>query len=144
MPGRPSAATLIGMEMDLRILIVDDNAPFLDAARTLLEADGMAVVALAANGAEAVAFCQALAPDLALVDVTLGAESGFAVAQRLAELAAAPAVILISTHSESDFHELIVDSPARGFLPKSELSAEAIRRLLAPSPAPSPSASSDT
>jgi two-component system, NarL family, nitrate/nitrite response regulator NarL len=124
-----AAATLSGM--DFRVLIVDDNAPFLDAARTLLEADGMAVVALAATGDEAVAFCQALQPDVALVDVTLGAESGFVVARALAEVAPSLGVILVSTHAEGDIHELIVDSPARGFLPKSELSAEAIRQLLA-------------
>jgi two-component system, NarL family, nitrate/nitrite response regulator NarL len=124
-----AAATLRGM--DFRVLIVDDNAPFLDAARTLLEADGMAVVALAATGDEAVAFCQALQPDVALVDVTLGAESGFVVARALAEVAPSLGVILVSTHAEGDIHELIVDSPARGFLPKSELSAEAIRQLLA-------------
>ncbi|HEX3802822.1 MAG TPA: response regulator transcription factor [Solirubrobacteraceae bacterium] len=119
------------MTKDLRILIVDDNARFLDAARALLEADGMSVVALASSGAEAEAFCQALRPDVALVDVTLGAESGFSVARALAEIAPLMGVILISTHAESDFHELIVDNPARGFLPKSELSADAIRRLLA-------------
>ena len=39
-------------------------------------------------------------------------------------------VILISTHAESDFADLIADSPARAFLSKSELSAGAIRRIL--------------
>jgi hypothetical protein len=39
-------------------------------------------------------------------------------------------VILISTHAEDDFAELIADSPAAGFISKSELSADAIHRLL--------------
>jgi two-component system, NarL family, nitrate/nitrite response regulator NarL len=132
MPGGAAAAKLTGMNIDLQVLIVDDNAPFLEAARTLLQADGMPVVGTASTGAEAVAFCLARQPDVALVDVMLGPESGFAVARRLAEMSPLLNVILISTHAERDFHELIVQSPARGFLSKSELSADAVRGLLAP------------
>jgi hypothetical protein len=44
--------------------------------------------------------------------------------------AADPVVILMSTYSEADFAELIAESPAAGFLPKSELSADAIRRIV--------------
>ncbi len=39
-------------------------------------------------------------------------------------------IILISTHAREDFEELIAGGPARGFLPKSALSARAIRELL--------------
>jgi two-component system, NarL family, nitrate/nitrite response regulator NarL len=123
-------------QMALRILIVDDNASFLDAARTLLEAEGMSVVALASSGAEAAAYCATLQPDVALVDVTLAAESGFTVARMLTDAFPLLDVILISTHAEADFLELITDSPARGFLPKSEFSAAAIRRVLEPPASP--------
>jgi DNA-binding NarL/FixJ family response regulator len=127
----------------LRVLIVDDNAAFLDAARTLLEAEGLSVVGLASTGSEAAAFSFALEPELALVDVTLSGESGFDVARQLSELAAPPAVILVSTHAEGDFLELINESPARGFLPKSKLSAEAIRRLMASTASAEANGSSD-
>jgi hypothetical protein len=40
------------------------------------------------------------------------------------------AVILISTHSEADFADLIAESPAAGFLSKGDLSARAIRRIV--------------
>jgi hypothetical protein len=40
-------------------------------------------------------------------------------------------VILISTHAEQDYAELIAASPAIGFLAKTALSADAIRGLLA-------------
>jgi hypothetical protein len=40
-------------------------------------------------------------------------------------------VILISTHAEQDYAELIAASPAIGFLPKTALSADAIQGLLA-------------
>ncbi len=69
-------------------------------------------------------------PDVILVDVELGAESGFELAERLDEDAFPAAVILISTHAEQDLADLIAGSPAVGFVSKSELSSEAIRDLL--------------
>jgi DNA-binding NarL/FixJ family response regulator len=113
-----------------RILIVDDNPSFLAAARSLLEAEGLLVVALASTGSEAVDLCTALHPDVALVDVTLAGESGFEVTRLLARDAPGTELILISTHDEHDYLELIAGSPVRGFLAKSELSAGSILSLL--------------
>jgi two-component system, NarL family, nitrate/nitrite response regulator NarL len=115
----------------LRCLIVDDNAGFLDAAAALLEREGVTVVGVASASADALAQARELRPDVVLVDITLGQESGFDVAQRLADTDSAhSAVILISTHAEADFADLIEEAPVAGFVPKSELSASAIRRLL--------------
>jgi CheY-like chemotaxis protein len=118
--------------MKLRCLVVDDNPSFLEAARALLERQGISVVGVASNEAEALRQSRALQPDVVLVDISLGEESGFDVARRLVEDRdeRGPAVILISTHAEADFAELIARSPAVGFLPKTELSADAIRSLL--------------
>jgi CheY-like chemotaxis protein len=115
-----------------RVLVVDDNKPFLDAARVLLEREGMAVAGVASTGACALRETAELRPDVVLVDIALAGESGFQLAQRLDELAGdqRPAVILISTHAEADFAELIAASPARGFVPKAELSAARIQRIL--------------
>jgi DNA-binding NarL/FixJ family response regulator len=118
--------------MAMRVLIVDDNRSFLEAARVLLERQGVCVVGIASTTAEALRRDAELRPEVMLVDITLGAESGFELAQRLGENGrdGRLKVILISTHAESDFADLIAESPARGFLPKSELSAEAIGRVL--------------
>ena len=117
----------------LRCLIVDDSPRFLDAARGLLERQGVTVVGVASNSAEALQRAGELRPDVTLVDINLGGESGLELARRLhgqGDQAPAP-VILISTHPEQDYAELIAASPAVGFLPKTALSAEAIRDLLA-------------
>jgi two-component system, NarL family, nitrate/nitrite response regulator NarL len=116
----------------LRCLIVDDSPRFGDEARDLLEHEGVSVVGVAASGDEAVRLAEALAPDLALVDIGLGEESGFDVARRLvdASKARAPAVIFVSTYDEREFSGRIEASPALGFIAKTELSAERIRRLL--------------
>jgi CheY-like chemotaxis protein len=118
--------------MPLAVLIVDDNRAFLDAARNLLEREGLAVVGVALTIAEALQRAGQLRPDVALVDISLAEESGFELARRLGSHGEGgrPEVILISTHAESDFADLIAESPAVGFLPKSKLSADAIRGVL--------------
>lgn len=115
--------------MTLRCLIIDDSPSFLRAARGLLERQGIAVVGTASTGAEAVALATELRPDVTLLDIDLGAESGFEIAARLHEQRSQP-VILISTHAEEDYADLIGSSSVVGFLPKVDLSADAIRDLL--------------
>ena len=117
--------------MPIRCLIVDDNQPFLDAARRLLEREGLSVAGVALTSDEAVRQAERLHPDVILVDVFLGAESGLELARTLVERDSMDAtVILISTHTRDDLVDLIAMSPAAGFLTKAELSADAIRRLV--------------
>ena len=118
--------------MTLRCLIVDDSPTFLAAARGLLERQGLGVVAVASNGSQAVQLAEEFRPDVVLLDIGLGGESGFDVARLLRSGKATTRlpVILISTLLEDDYGELISTSPAVGFLPKISLSAEAITEVL--------------
>jgi CheY-like chemotaxis protein len=118
--------------MALRALIVDDNGHFLAAARDLLQREGVDVIAVASTGAEAVRLAGELAPDVTLVDIDLGQESGFDVARALTEQGAGGGspVVLISTHAEKDFADLIAASPAVGFVSKSDLSARTLHEVL--------------
>jgi DNA-binding NarL/FixJ family response regulator len=114
----------------LRCLIVDDNGGFRDAARSLLEREQIEVVGVASNSAEARSRVAELHPEVVLVDIALGAESGFELARALA-CERGPQLILISTLPEVDLVDLIAASPAVGFIAKSELSARAVRDLIA-------------
>jgi len=109
----------------VRCLIVDDSPGFLAAAARLLQRQGIIIAGVASNGAEALRQVEQLRPDLALVDIDLGGESGLELVGRLP----VPA-ILISTHDEQDYRDLIAASPAVGFLPKTALSASAIHEML--------------
>jgi DNA-binding NarL/FixJ family response regulator len=113
------------------VLIVDDSRLFLQAARVLLEREGLRVVGVAVTAAQALRRAAELRPDVVLVDIMLGGESGFDLARRLSghDRGGGAAVILISTYAEADFADLIADNPATGFLSKGELSAHAIRRI---------------
>jgi CheY-like chemotaxis protein len=116
----------------LRCVIVDDSADFVDAARRLLERDGITVVGAASTSAEALRCAEALQPDVILVDVDLGAENGFELADQLdrSGMPAPPPVILISAHDEQDFADMIAASPAIGFVAKLALTSGAVRALV--------------
>src|SRR5580693_118690 len=108
----------------IRVVIVDDNPEFLDSARRLLDHQGARVVGVASTNADAVRSVQELRPDVALVDVNIGEESGFDLAETLHEIdsAATAPVILIATPSEPALTEMTKNSPAIAFRPKSALS----------------------
>ena len=115
------------------VLIVDDHPSFRASARAILEADGFDVVGEAANGETALRAARRLRPDLMLLDIQLPDMTGF-------ELCAAlehdgddvhPAVVLVSSRDQSDFGQLVAESSARGFVPKAELSGDALSALLA-------------
>lgn len=116
----------------MRVLVVDDSPGFLDAATTVLRCEGMTVVGTAGTSAQALSRTREMDPDLALVDIDLGPESGLELARELAAVTdfRRTRIILISTHSAEDFADLIAASPAIGFLPKSRISARAIEELL--------------
>ena len=113
----------------VRCLIVDDSLQFLTAARGWLEREGIAVVGVASTVAQALKLAQELHPDVVLVDIDLGGESGFDLASQLAGVDSSR-VILISAYAEEDYAELIAASPAVGFLPKTALSGQRIRDLV--------------
>jgi DNA-binding NarL/FixJ family response regulator len=116
--------------MGASVLIVDDHSGFRTQARRMLESEGYRVVGEAGDAASAIEAARALGPELALVDVYLPDGDGFEVASRLRGLEAAPAVVLTSSHDGTEFARCVIESGARGFVPKTELSRESIEELM--------------
>jgi CheY-like chemotaxis protein len=118
---------------ELRCVIVDDNPVFIEVATRLLERGGISIIGAASTIAEAIQRVEELRPDVTLVDVDLGGESGFHLAVKLHQpnSHAGPKIILTSAHSEQDYADMIAASPAVGFLAKADLSPDAIHQLLA-------------
>jgi CheY-like chemotaxis protein len=116
----------------LRLLMVDDSSKFLAAARCWLERQGITVVGVASTVAQALQQAEALRPDVVLVDIDLGGESGIELANQLQGNAGVDSsrVILMSAYAEEDYAELIAASPAVGFLSKADLSGQRIRDLV--------------
>ena len=103
----------------VRCLIVDDSLQFLAAARGWLERQESPWWA-ASTVAQALQLAEELHPDVVLVDIDLGGESGFELANQLQRKAGVDSsrVILISAYAEEDYAELIAASPAVGFFPR--------------------------
>ena len=112
------------------ILIVDDHEAFRTAARALLDGQAFAVIGEASDGDEALAATARLRPDVVLVDIRLPGTDGYEVARGLASGSGAPAVVLISTLDALDVGGRAVASGAHGFITKSKLSGDTLRRLL--------------
>jgi two-component system response regulator EvgA len=113
-----------------RIVIVDDDPSFLARVRALLEAEGFDVIGEAVNGLDGVAAAAELHPDLLLVDVGLPDIDGFDVAERVADEAGAPPVVLTSIRAASDFGGLIETSRALAFVMKDDISGETLAGFL--------------
>jgi DNA-binding NarL/FixJ family response regulator len=126
-PLRDRCATIRGVPK--RVLIVDDHEPFRAVARQLLESAGYIVAGEAADAAGALAAVDVHAPDAVLLDVQLPDCDGFAVATKLAA-AGGPTVVLISSRDADDYGRRVAACGARGFIPKSKLSAAAVAALL--------------
>jgi DNA-binding NarL/FixJ family response regulator len=110
------------------VLIVDDHPVFRASARRLLERDGFEVVGEADDGASAIELARELDPDVVLLDVMLPDTSGFDVAERLR--GGRSKIVLVSSRTRTDLASRLDGTSALGFIPKDELSSEAIRALL--------------
>jgi DNA-binding NarL/FixJ family response regulator len=113
----------------VRFLIVDDHAGFRAVARRMFEAAGYDVVGEAAGAAEAVARVAQLHPEVVLLDVALPDGNGFDVCDHLTQHPDPPAVVLTSSRDASEYADRLATTRARGFVPKSRLTAAAVAEL---------------
>jgi DNA-binding NarL/FixJ family response regulator len=112
------------------VLIVDDHPSFRSSAHALLEAEGFEVVGEASDGASAIEAVERLHPDVVLLDVQLPDIDGFAVARQLAEIGASAAIVLTSSRSIASVRWRLEANPDWRFIPKSELSGDALGALV--------------
>lgn len=116
--------------MPASVLIVDDNERFRSRARRWLDGGAFVVVAEAADGEGALKAVREHRPAVVLLDIGLPDMDGLTVAERLARAPNAPAVVLTSTHDAADYGARAAQCGARGFVPKADLSADALAALL--------------
>lgn len=113
----------------VRVLLVDDQVPFLRAMRAVVEeTDGFEVVGDACSGEDSLRAAAELLPDLVLMDVNLPDIDGLKATRRLNERPSRPVVLLLSTYDEDAGAQFVLESGAAAYVTKSALSPD---RLLA-------------
>jgi DNA-binding NarL/FixJ family response regulator len=117
--------------MTRTVLIVDDHPSFRASARAVLESGEFEIVGEATDGESALAAVRNLRPDVILLDVQLPDMKGFDVCDEIERGNGwAPNIVLVSSRDQADYGDLIASSCALGFLPKAELTPEALAALL--------------
>jgi CheY-like chemotaxis protein len=125
----------LASDRPLRVVIVDDSAPFRRAARELLMRRGYRVVGEAGSAAAARDAVERCAPDALLVDVGLPDGCGFELAGALIQAQPGLAVLVVSADDPPARNERLDASGARGFVLKSCLAKAPLERFWrAPSP----------
>lgn len=129
-PSEPETSVPPGKAV--RCVIVDDNERFVDVAADLLVRDGFAVVGRAHHSGEALQVIVETRPDLVLIDLYLGEDSGVELVTEIVDLglAAQTFLLLVSSCAAADLHEIFAASAAHAYLSKADLSGGAIRGLL--------------
>lgn len=105
-----------------RLLIVDDHPLMRRGLRDLLaEEPDLEVVAEAAGRAEALEAAEKVAPDLALVDLSLhSVADGLALVRELHAARPDLAIVVVSMYDERVYAERVLRAGARGFVNKHE------------------------
>jgi CheY-like chemotaxis protein len=99
----------------------------------MLERTGISVVAKVRCSRDALGCIERLQPDVVLIDIELGPDSGFEVAEHLHQHASTSTIftiIMMSAREGKDFADKLAAGPAAGFITKTSLSGQAIAELL--------------
>ncbi len=122
-----------------QFLLVDDDPAFRDALSRSLQRRGFAV-ATAADSAEALALCETIAPDCAVVDLKLERESGLQLIPLLRRRFANMTILMLTGYSSIATAVEAIKLGADNYLQKPASTREILNALAEPATAPPPSA----
>lgn len=116
--------------MAVRVLVVDDQQTYRDAAQFVIEmSDGFELAGTAASGEESLGLTDQLTPDLVLMDINLPGIDGLEATRRIVSTHPNIEVIVFSTHSANDYASRALDAGAIGFITKADLAPDVLDRV---------------
>jgi two-component system invasion response regulator UvrY len=132
--GRPAdvGAGAPGDPTPVRVVVVDDQAPFRAAARAVVDRTaGFEIVGEAGDGGEALRFVASHPVDLVLMDVKMPVVDGIEAARRIGADHPDVVVFLMSSHDRSSLPDGLDSCGAATYLPKEDLSPAVLTDLWA-------------
>jgi two-component system, NarL family, invasion response regulator UvrY len=119
-----------GKDALVRVLVVDDQAPFRSAARAVVGVTpGFEIVGEAESGEQAVEMAHTLAPDVVLMDVHLPGIDGMAACRAIVADHPATTVLLLSTYREEDVPSDTRTCGAQAYVSKEHFGPDVLEHL---------------
>jgi DNA-binding NarL/FixJ family response regulator len=114
----------------IRVLLADDDRPFVDALRALIDRQPeLEVVGAGYNGLEAIEQADELGPDAVVIDLHMPLVDGVTAVARLRRDHPSLCLIALTGDDAPSLHAAVKDAGADGVLLKSELVDGLVERL---------------
>lgn len=119
-----------GSTARVRVVIADDHQLVRESLVAVLAAAGCChIVGQAADGQQALALCEQLEPDVAVVDLSMPGLGGLEVVRRLAERCPRTRSLVLTMHEDEEYLLQAVRAGAAGFLLKDSPAAELVEAI---------------
>ena len=116
----------------IRVLIADDHRMVRESLVAVLQSAGCCrIIGQAADGQQAIAMCLALAPDVAVIDLSMPGLNGLEVVRRLREQCPGTRTLVLTMHEDEEYLLQSVRAGASGFLLKDSPASELIEAIRA-------------
>jgi DNA-binding NarL/FixJ family response regulator len=115
--------------MPTRIILADDHTIVRQGIKSLLEREGMQVVAEAADGREAIRHAEALAPDVVVMDIGMPTLNGMEAARELARCCPKVKPILLTQHDEPQYVSAALRAGVKGYVLKSQITGDLVQAI---------------
>jgi two-component system, NarL family, response regulator NreC len=115
--------------MPARIVLADDHALVRQGIKSLLEREGMQVVAEASDGQQALRQSESLNPDIAVMDIGMPILNGMDAARELSRRCPKTKAILLTQHDEDQYVSEALDAGVKGYVLKSQVASDLLHAI---------------
>jgi DNA-binding NarL/FixJ family response regulator len=110
-----------------KIMVVDDNSYFINAATDFLHTeDDMQVIEIAHGGEEALEKMATVKPDIVLLDYVMDGMNGIEITKAIKAMKNPPKIVIVTQFEELIYRKKVMENGADGFVPKTKFSEEII------------------